>query len=103
MLTVNVKVVVKSHEIQNFITATIENASKSNREDGIARFDIIQEVDNPQNFMLVEVYKTEEAPAKHKETDHYKKWRRIVAPMMEIPRSNIRYNTVYTKDSHYEL
>lgn len=103
MLTVNVKVFVKDKDIDKFIVATVENASKSNKEEGIERFDIIQEVDNPGNFMLVEVYKTDDAPGKHKETSHYKKWRDVVEPMMLKPRSNIKYSTVYTKDTKYEL
>lgn len=103
MLTVNVKVVVKTEEIKNFIKATIENAKNSNKEDGITRFDIFQEQDNPQNFMLVEVYNSHDAPGKHKETDHYKKWRDTVAPMMAEPRTNIKYSSIFTKDTNYEV
>ncbi len=103
MLTVIVKIVVKAKDIEEFKAATIENASKSNQEEGINRFDIIQESDNPQNFMLVEVYKTPDAPAKHKETSHYLKWRDTVASMMEQPRTNIKYTSIYIKDLEYEL
>ncbi len=103
MLTVNVCVHVKEEYIQDFIEATIENATLSNIETGIARFDLIQEQDNPQKFMLVEVYTTPEAPAAHKETEHYKIWRETVEPMMTEPRSNIKYSTIYTKDTNYAL
>lgn len=103
MLTINVKVVVKKQYIEDFKAATVENATESNKEEGINRFDIIQELDKPQNFMLVEVYRTPEAPAKHKKTNHYLNWRNTVAPMMEQPRTNIKYTSVYTKDTEYEL
>ncbi|QEN04645.1 antibiotic biosynthesis monooxygenase [Thiospirochaeta perfilievii] len=103
MLTVNVKVVVKENYIEDFIEATILNASKSNLEEGIIRFDIIQELDNPQNFMLVEVYNSQDAPAAHKETDHYKTWRDKVEPMMAQPRSSIKYSSIFTKDTNYDL
>jgi quinol monooxygenase YgiN len=36
--------------------------------------------------VLYEVYRDEEAAAAHKETEHYKKWRETVAPMMKTPR-----------------
>ncbi len=103
MLTVNVKVQVIESRIQDFIDATIENAQNSNNEPGIARFDIIQEREYPENFMLIEVYKTPEASMAHKESSHYKKWRDSVAEMMASPRTNIKYSTVYTKDTNYEL
>ena len=70
----------------------LKNAHKSCKEHGIARFDVIQQVDDPCKFVLVEVYKNEQAPAAHKETDHYKVWREEVAEMMEIPRKAIKYN-----------
>ncbi len=103
MLTVNVCVKVKEENIQDFIDASIINAKNSNKEPGIARFDIIQDKSNPQNFMLVEVYKNEEAPAEHKSTDHYKEWRSTVESMMAEPRTNVKYSSIYTKDTNYEL
>ncbi len=103
MLTVNVQVRVKKEFINEFITETIKNAKESNKESGIKRFDIIQDINDPQNFLLVEVYTTEDAPAKHKETAHYETWRDSVAKMMEIPRTSIKYSSVYTKDTNYEL
>ena len=48
------------------------------KEAGIARFDVIQQADDPTKFVLVEVYKTADAPAAHKETAHYKRWRDAV-------------------------
>jgi len=44
---------------------------------------------------LVEVYRTAEDPAKHKETAHYKKWRDTVADMMAEPRSSIKFFNVF--------
>ncbi|MGL1903360.1 MAG: antibiotic biosynthesis monooxygenase [Fibrobacterales bacterium] len=103
MITVNVYVHVKESYLKEFIEATIENASQSNKEPGIARFDLIQEIEDPQKFMLVEVYRDSDAPAAHKETAHYKKWREIVEPMMDTPRKNNIYQTIYVKDTDYAL
>ena len=48
---------------------------------------MIQQSDDPARFILVEVYRTPEAPAQHKETAHYATWRDTVAEMMAEPRT----------------
>ena len=95
MFIVHVFVHVKEDKIEEFKEATVENASNSVKEPGIARFDIIQQQDDPTRFVLVEVYHSADDPAAHKETDHYKKWRNTVEDMMAEPRSNIKYNNVF--------
>ena len=69
----------------------IENASHSVKEEGVERFDVIQQNDDPTRFILVEVYKTDKASFAHKETAHYLKWRDAVADMMAEPRQGIKY------------
>jgi len=95
MHSVFVYVHVKAECTDAFRSATIENASHSILETGIARFDVVQQADDPTRFILVEVYRNEEAPAQHKETAHYKKWRDSVADMMAEPRQGIRFANVY--------
>jgi quinol monooxygenase YgiN len=90
MFIVHVQVHVKPEFVDAFHAATIENARNSVQEPGIARFDVVQQLDDPTRFVLVEVYRTPEDPAKHKETAHYKKWAETVAPMMAEPRSSIK-------------
>ncbi len=99
MLIVQVNVQIKEEHIQDFIDASIENASKSINEPGIARFDILQELDNPNKFILNEVYLNDSAPAVHKETAHYKKWKETVADMMSEPRFSIKYSNIYPDDT----
>src|SRR5688572_26954658 len=94
MLVVHVHVHVKAESVEAFKAATLENAQSSLREPGVARFDVAQQQDDPTRFVLVEIYRTDDAPAKHKETAHYQKWRDTVAPMMAEPRSSIRYTNV---------
>lgn len=103
MLIVAVHVHVKPECIEAFRQATIENASHSIRESGIARFDVIQQSDDPTRFVLMEVYKTPEAPAKHKETAHYAKWRDTVADMMAEPRSSMKYTAVFPDEAGWEI
>ena len=98
MLIVLVHVNVKPEFVEEFKRVTIENASNSLKEAGIARFDVIQQTDDPTKFILVEVYKTAEAPAAHKETSHYERWRDTVAEMMAEPRQGIKYSNIFPED-----
>jgi len=98
MLIVLVHVNVKPEFVEEFKRVTIENASNSVKEAGIARFDVIQQTDDPTKFILVEVYKTAQAPAAHKETSHYERWRDTVAEMMAEPRQGIKYSNIFPED-----
>jgi len=98
MLIVHVHVSVKPESVEAFKAATIENASASLGEPGVARFDVIQQQDDPAKFVLVEVYRSPEAAAAHKETAHYAKWRDTVAPMMAEPRRSVRYANIFPGD-----
>ncbi|MBN1427731.1 MAG: antibiotic biosynthesis monooxygenase [Anaerolineae bacterium] len=95
MLIVHVFVHVKTDQIEAFKTATLVNAHHSVQEPGIARFDVIQQVDDPARFVLVEVYRRPEDAARHKETRHYQVWRDAVADMMAEPRSSIKYTNLF--------
>ena len=95
MVIVHVHVHVKPEFITEFREATIENARASVREPGIARFDVVQQQDDAERFVLVEVYRTPDAAAAHKETSHYAKWRDAVAGMMAEPRQSVKYCAVY--------
>lgn len=101
MLIVHVFVHVKEDCITPFIEATLENARKSLQEPGVARFDVCQQQDDSTRFVLVEAYKTPDAPAAHKETAHYQKWRDTVADMMAQPRTSIKYSNLFPQDSKF--
>ena len=98
MFIVHVFVQVKSAQIEAFKAATLENAANSVLEPGIARFDVIQQQDDPQRFVLVEVYRTPEDAGRHKETAHYQTWRDTVADMMAEPRSSLKYTNLFPED-----
>ncbi len=92
---------VKPEFVEAFKQASIENASNSVQEAGVARFDVIQQADDPTRFILVEVYRTTEAPAAHKATAHYARWRDTVAEMMAEPRQGIKYSNVFPDDEDW--
>ena len=99
MLVVHVHVHVKPEHLEAFKVATLENARRSIQEAGIARFDIIQQNDDASRFVLVEVYRSAEAPASHKETAHYARWRDAVAPMMAEPRHSVKFTNLFPDDT----
>ena len=98
MLIVHVQVQVKAECVEAFKVATLANARASVREPGIARFDVVQQANDPTRFVLVEVYRDAGAPAAHKATAHYAAWRDAVAPMMAAPRTSASYGNVFPDD-----
>jgi (4S)-4-hydroxy-5-phosphonooxypentane-2,3-dione isomerase len=101
MLIVHVHVHVRSECVQEFCQATIENARNSIQEPGIARFDVVQQTDNPTQFVLVEAYHDEAATKAHKETPHYAKWRDTVAPMMAETRTSIKFTNLFPESKDW--
>src|SRR5512145_1282546 len=99
MLITLVHIHVKPEQVEAFIAATLDNVRNSVQESGIARFDFIQQVDDPTRFTLIEVYRTADDPAKHKETAHYLRWRDTVTDMMAEPRVGLRYSNIFPEDA----
>jgi (4S)-4-hydroxy-5-phosphonooxypentane-2,3-dione isomerase len=95
MLVVHIQIHIKPEFIQAFKIATIDNARNSLQEPGITRFDFAQQIDDPTRFSLVEIYQSEEATVKHKETAHYARWRDTVEEMMAEPRTRIVFTPIY--------
>lgn len=99
MLVVHVQVHVRPEGIEAFKAATLANARASRQEPGIARFDVVQQVDDPTRFVLIEAYRTPEAPALHKATAHYAAWRDAVAPLMAEPRTSVKFSSLFPDDA----
>lgn len=95
MLIVHVHVRVTPDSVEPFRHATIENARNSVQEPGVVRFDVVQQRDDATRFVLVEVYRDDNAAAAHKETAHYAKWRDAVATMMAEPRSSVKFHNIF--------
>ena len=101
MLIIHVHVYVKTECVEAFKLATIANARESVREPGIARFDVLQQQNDPTQFVLVEAYRNVEAQAAHRETRHYQVWRDAVAPMMAQPRTRVTFENVFSPDQNW--
>ena len=98
MLVVHIQVQVKPECVEAFKQATLANARASLLEPGVARFDVVQQQDDPARFVFVEVYRDAAAAAAHKETAHYPVWRDAVAPMMAAPRQSVKFDNVFPED-----
>ncbi len=98
MIVIHVHAHVRADAVEAFREASVRNATDSVREPGVARFDVIQQQDDPTRFILVEVYRSADAVAAHKATAHYAAWRDAVAPLMAEPRTAIKYSNVFPDD-----
>jgi (4S)-4-hydroxy-5-phosphonooxypentane-2,3-dione isomerase len=98
---VHVHVRAKPECVEVFKSATLANARESLKEPGIARFDVVQQQDDPTRFVLVEVYRDANAAAAHKETKHYPIWRDAVAPMMAEPRFSVKFANLFPEDGEW--
>ncbi len=99
MYIVLVHVNVKPEAVERFKAISLENARNSVKEPGIARFDVIQQIDDSTRFVLVEVYRDVEASAKHKETAHYLAWRDAAMDLMAEPRYSIKYENLFPDEA----
>ena len=102
MFIVHVDIAVRPECVADFITATLANARASLTEPGIARFDLVQRQDDPSLFVLIEVYRTPDDPARHKATAHYAAWAAAVAPMMARPRQSYKYNNCFPDETGWD-
>jgi quinol monooxygenase YgiN len=91
LLVVHVHVHVKPGAEKAFLDASRANAAESIQEPGVARFDVHQQLDDPTRFVLIEAYRTPDAPAAHKATAHYAAWRDAVADLMAEPRTSVKF------------
>jgi (4S)-4-hydroxy-5-phosphonooxypentane-2,3-dione isomerase len=87
MYVVIVNVNVKPEAVAAFIAATEDNHLGTRGEPGNLRFDVLHRNDDPNRFVLYEVYLDEAGFTAHQQTAHYSKWKELVAPMMAEPRA----------------
>jgi autoinducer 2-degrading protein len=91
MYVVCVHVHVKPEYRQAFLEETLENARNTIQEPGNLRFDVLQQADDPDRFMLYEVYRDESGMKAHKQTAHYAAWAEAVTAWMAEPRKGVKH------------
>ena len=85
---------IQEEHVERFREITLQNAEASRGEEGCVRFDVLQQVDDPTRFTFIEMFKSEEAGAIHRETSHFKKWLEEAVPSMVEPRTRVIYRDV---------
>lgn len=95
MYVVCVHVRVKPENRAAFLQASLENARSTVQEPGNLRFDVLQQADDPDRFVLYEVYRDESGMAAHKTTPHYARWNQAVAAWMAEPRKGVKYASFF--------
>lgn len=103
MLIVQVFVHVLPQHLDAFLAATLDNAQHSVQEPGVVRFDVVQQADEPTRFSLIEIYRDDAAPAAHKATAHYARWRDTVEMMMAEPRRSTKYVARFPEPAEWEM
>jgi autoinducer 2-degrading protein len=86
---------VKPEYVEAFKVATVENARNSIQEAGIVRFDVVQQADDPTRFVLVEIYRSKDARAQHRETAHFLTWYGTVTDMLVTPLTRTEYVSIF--------
>lgn len=95
MLINLVHVFIKPECLAEFLAATRLNHEGSRRENGNRRFDVVQAKDDPNHFVLYEVFESAEAIDHHRQTPHYHAWKKTVEPMMAKPRESAMHLPVF--------
>ncbi|MBF0538726.1 MAG: antibiotic biosynthesis monooxygenase [Nitrospirae bacterium] len=98
MIVTAVTVYVKPEHVDDFIAATWANHEGSIKEPGNMRFDVLQGIKDPTQFLLYEAYESDEAAGEHKNTAHYKKWRDTVEPWMARPRQGVSHHVISPRE-----
>lgn len=92
---------VKPESSAAFLALTLDNARNSRLEPGVVRFDVLQQQDDPARFVLVEVYHQPQDQEKHRQTDHYLRWRDGVKDMMAADRVGVKYTNIDPPDEEW--
>lgn len=72
MFIVLVKVQIKPELVDEFKTAILTNAELSvQRDPGCVRFDVLQQQDDPTQWLFYEVYEKEQAWLDHRKAGHF--------------------------------
>ena len=85
---------IQAEHVERFREITLQNAEASRGEEGCVRFDIIQQTDDPTRFTFIEMFKSEEDGAIHRESSHFKKWFGEAVPLMVESRTRVIYRDV---------
>lgn len=86
MHIIMVTIKIKPGHKDAFMEAMLGDALGSNQDEpGCLRFDVLQDVEEPNTIHLYEVYRDEAALEAHRQAPHYTKWREAVSDWFDGP------------------
>jgi quinol monooxygenase YgiN len=84
MFVVTVVFKVKADQVEVFRKAVLQQAKNSlKKEKTCRRFDVCFDDARPQRIFLYEIYDDSAAFDRHRETDHFKNFNEVSAPLLE--------------------
>ena len=95
MFVLWVDIRVKPEQRDAFILATLANHRGTRAEPGNLRFDVLQDLEDPNRFVLYEVYRDKAGLEAHQQQPHFARWREAVEPMMSVPRQRQRFTSLF--------
>jgi autoinducer 2-degrading protein len=94
MFVAAVHVFVKPEAMDDFMELIRLDQEGTLAEPGCVRFDVVRSVDDPNEFLIWEVYLDEEAAAFHKTTPHYAEFKEKMPALASKDRYADRYEGV---------
>jgi (4S)-4-hydroxy-5-phosphonooxypentane-2,3-dione isomerase len=77
---------VKPEQRGRFLEAIGDNAVSSVRDEpGCLRFDVVRDREDPDHYLLYEVYRDEAAFQAHRDTGHFTRWREAAEVVLSEP------------------
>ena len=84
----------KPEKAEEFARVSALNGEGSVKEEGNIRFDVLRNREDPNKFVLYEIWESEEALARHKTTQHYLNWAAANETCLVAPRTRDVYDAV---------
>jgi len=98
MIAQTVTIHVRPEHADEFVAATLANARGTRTEPGNLRFDVLRSEDDPNHFLLDEVFRDEAAIAAHRAAPHYQAWAAAIEPWLAEPRTRVRSRPIFFGD-----
>ena len=88
MIVIQLHHIVKSEHIARYTEATLDKAELMLKEVGVIRVNVLQDSDDPQHFILHEIFRDREARFAYLASENFIRWRDAVSDLLaQAPRA----------------
>jgi autoinducer 2-degrading protein len=85
---------VQPDKLEEFLAEALPNVQASRTEPGVEQFDLLQQIESPQRFLLYEAYRDMPALEAHRSTPHFQRWLEKGVPLLVGNRIRVLYSRV---------